>query len=754
MTSVSAERVWNTWDYRFPGSITHLQSGLTLKASSHSTTTRSYEDYDVSGSGGIRHGLHALDGSYTQVELEHGGNRVNFETAKVDRSTIVGNLALLNQVELLFRFHMVLELGFWTPEEGSTRVNWGELEAQVELEGTGDEEFRRPSIVYARYRSFVFCLVVTPSPVNSASYSDHSQLGDSMVERGWRWVQSREDRPRWASMLWLGDPLTPVQFALAQATDRPTARARALEALGKVDETVKRRRAEAERGTEPYKAVRDVMAWNAIWDPMEAMPYTCLDRAWVDPMGGRAVWMSDVLYNAFMSAYVGDWPLARSNVSIVLNALMPQGHIPGLVTGDSEWADRTQLPVASYMAYRVFLITGDLAFLEEIYPALRSQQDWYFACRDGNGNGLLEYGSDPTGSAAQAFTRQGAMNEPGMDNMPIFDEATFVEESHTLDLEEPGHNSLIALDGESLAKIASALGRHEEAAELEARSAALREKISEVLWDESRRVFAPRLWNGTFAKHLSPTSFFPLVAGAATPEQARIVIEEHLLNPEEYWGEFPLPATPFNDPVSRESMYWRGKIWGPLNFWVYEGLRRYGYLEEASELARLSWELFEGPWVENRRAHENFNAFETARHEAHDSETFYSWGALMPLIAAMDAAEVSPWTGLTLGPAGDGRVNYPGMAIESTRDGDTLSVAVGRQPRLSVSPAVRLTDVRFGPGETSVTLPPSDGGYKVVLHGLGADAEVSAGKLTRGSGKATVVLPAGDEPTVLVVRNW
>jgi putative isomerase len=755
VTSVSAQRVWNTWDHRFPGSISHLASGLTLKVSSNSTTTRTYEDYSVNGSAGIRHGLHALDGSYNQVELEHGGNRLNFETAKVDWSTIVGKLGLLNQVELLFRFHMVLEFGFWTPEEGGTRINWRDLEVSVELEDVGDEHYRRPRLVYATYQSFVFCLAVDPWPIDAATYTEHAQIAEARVREGWEWSQTRASDVRWASMLYLGDPLTPVRFAVAQDTDRPAAKARALAALELVDETVDRRRAEAEHGTEPFKAVRDVMAWNTVWDPLDAMPYTALDRAWIDPMGGRGIFMSDLLYNGLMCAYLGDWAQARANVLIVLNSLMPAGHIPGLVTGTTQWADRTQLPVASYVVWRIFLITGDLSFLEEVYPTLKSQQDWYFTHRDGNGNGILEYGSDPTGHAGQAFTRNGAMNEPGMDNLPVFDDAVFVEESHTLDFEEPGHNSLVALDGEFLAKIAEALGRAAEAAALEARSTELRGKISAQLWDESRRTFAGRHWDGRFARHLAPTSFFPLIAGAATDEQARIIITEHLTNPEEYWGEFPLPATPFNDPVSRDNMYWRGKIWAPLNLFVYEGLRRYGYLTEASELARLGWKLFEKPWVDSRRAHENFNAFDADKHEAHDSETFYSWGALLPLLEAMDAAEFSPWSGLTVGSAGGGRVIRPGgVIVETVRDGDALTVSVSGHPTVIVTPAAALSGLVLGAEEVRMVLPPSRAGYEVVLPGVSRDRvpEVDGGRLAKGSGRVVVKVHASDDATQLVVR--
>lgn len=45
-----------------------------------------------------------------------------------------------------------------------------------------------------------------------------------------------------------------------------------------------------------------------------------------------------------------------------------------------------------------------------------------------------------------------------MDNSPMYDSARFVPEAGTLNMEDVALNSLLALEGESLAKLARALG--------------------------------------------------------------------------------------------------------------------------------------------------------------------------------------------------------------------------------------------------------------------------------------------------------
>ena len=51
------------------------------------------------------------------------------------------------------------------------------------------------------------------------------------------------------------------------------------------------------------------------------------------------------------------------------------------------------------------------------------------------------------------------------------------------------------------------------------------------------------------------------------------MMEKHLLNPDEFWGEWVIPAIARDDPAFQDQNYWRGRIWGPMNYLVYLGLR-------------------------------------------------------------------------------------------------------------------------------------------------------------------------------------
>jgi putative isomerase len=84
-------------------------------------------------------------------------------------------------------------------------------------------------------------------------------------------------------------------------------------------------------------------------------------------------------------------------------------------------------------------------------------------------------------------------------------------------------------------------------------------------------------------------------------------------------------------------------VWPPFNYLVFLGLRRYGYADEARMLADRSAAMFDEGW-RDRRSYENFNQRTGEGGDSPDSDPFYTWGALLPLLgrlAEMDADEVT-----------------------------------------------------------------------------------------------------------------
>ena len=130
-----------------------------------------------------------------------------------------------------------------------------------------------------------------------------------------------------------------------------------------------------------------------------------------------------------------------------------------------------------------------------------------------------------------------------------------------------------------------------------------------------------------------------MMAKAATAAQADRMVKEHLLNPDEFGGEFVLPSIARNDAAYKDQDYWRGRVWGPMNYLVYLGLRNYNQPGARQELASKSLNLFLKEWKQNGHVHENYNATLGTGDDVKSSDRFYHWGALLGYIPYMEQAD-------------------------------------------------------------------------------------------------------------------
>ena len=127
------------------------------------------------------------------------------------------------------------------------------------------------------------------------------------------------------------------------------------------------------------------------------------------------------------------------------------------------------------------------------------------------------------------------------------------------------------------------------------------------------------------------------------------MVEDHLLNPDEFWGRWVIPSIARNDPSFEKQRYWKGAIWPPLNFLTYLSLRQGGYHDEATVLAAKSLELLLSEWHRKGYVSENYSSI-TGTGDDHrlSSDRFHSWGALLGIMSFVESGELpAPETPLT-----------------------------------------------------------------------------------------------------------
>ncbi len=394
---------------------------------------------------------------------------------------------------------------------------------------------------------------------------------------------------------------------------------------------------------EVRNAMQTCLAWDTIYDPLHDRVISPVSRIWNCNWGGYVMFCWDSYFAALMASE--DNPaLAYANAIEVTREGIECGFVPNFVTPEGFWSrDRSQPPVGSLTALMLYQRHGEKWFLDEVFESLLTWNRWWPEHR--LVDGLLAWGStsyEPkVGNAGEndgsVHTRFGAALESGLDNAPMYDDVPFEASRNVLLLQDVGLNSLYIRDCEALAEIAAVLGRNVEAAELRQRGMMFRSSMQR-LWDEKTGLFLNRRTDsGAFSHRLSPTHFYPLMAGVATPVQAQRMIDEHFFNPAEFWGDWILPSCARNDPAYPEQEYWRGRIWAPMNFLVYLGLKRYDLSPARQAMVEKSRALLLKEWREHGHVHENYCADTGAGCNSERSDAFYHWGGLLGMIALMDS---------------------------------------------------------------------------------------------------------------------
>jgi putative isomerase len=379
-------------------------------------------------------------------------------------------------------------------------------------------------------------------------------------------------------------------------------------------------------------AIETTLGWDTIYEPSHERVVSPVSRVWSVGWGGYVIFDWDTFFAATMAG-IGDRDLAYANAIETLRGETSAGFVPNYArAGGWKSFDRSEPPVGAITVLGLYRKFHDRWFLQDAFEPLLRWNRWWAAHRDADG--YLAWGSDgenPPGNLEDGSrgTRAGAILESGLDNSPMYDTATYSPAHHTLEYADVGLMSMYIADCDALAQMAEILNKPDLERELKDRAARYRAKL-ETLWDPQAGIFLNRdLRTGQSNTRLSPTNFYPMLARAATTEQARTMIEKHLLNPREFWGQWVIPSIERDDPAFQDQDYWRGRIWGPMNYLVYLGLCNYDDPQVREDFAQKSYALFLKEWTEHRHVHENYSAITGTGDDVTSSDRFYHWGALL-----------------------------------------------------------------------------------------------------------------------------
>ncbi|SEE97467.1 MGH1-like glycoside hydrolase domain-containing protein [Ruania alba] len=198
-------------------------------------------------------------------------------------------------------------------------------------------------------------------------------------------------------------------------------------------------------------------------------------------------------------------------------------------------------------------------------------------------------------------------------------------------------NAQLVLEHAATSWLADRLGDAEMSARHADYARTLAERIEQFLWDETDGCYYSRYVPPARHERSRPircqqyVNLWPLFYGLAAPERARRVIDRYVLAPEHYWGPWgirslsaaedhfnnarrsitqPMNAANLRGPAlgSAISSNWQGPVWSVANYLVAGALARYGYRDEAAQLARTSVRLHAAGVRRDGCFHENYHS--------------------------------------------------------------------------------------------------------------------------------------------------
>jgi hypothetical protein len=245
------------------------------------------------------------------------------------------------------------------------------------------------------------------------------------------------------------------------------------------------------------------------------------------------------------------------------------GLIPGVINfdgqGKASWKSDKGFPPLWPVAVDAYVeASADGDFLKECLDVLGKQIGWFESKRAVSGGGF--YYLDVLGRPWESGMDEGVR----YDQRPPKASASADACSH------------VYLMYDHAARWGRKLGRPH--AVWEEKAKALAQFIQKELWDaESGFFYDSWTVRRPERRPLAFEGMWPVVVGAATLAQAKRVIDEHLLNPKEFFAPHPIATVALSDPKFELRM-WRGPAWNCMTYWAARGCLRYGRPDAARKL--------------------------------------------------------------------------------------------------------------------------------------------------------------------------
>ncbi|HJR78673.1 MAG TPA: trehalase family glycosidase [Anaerolineales bacterium] len=318
----------------------------------------------------------------------------------------------------------------------------------------------------------------------------------------------------------------------------------------------------------------------------------------------------------------------------------------------------TQPPLLTTIVQRLHARQPMPDFLQEVYPALLRWHRWLHTARDADDSGLAciihpwESGTDDSPrwlyilasmkpEALPEFQRGDTRYVPAIERPNPADYERFI---YLIDVfRKRGYspadllahspfvvqdilfNAILFRADADLRTLAMAL--HQPTEEIDGWLDNMRANFNHRFWDDDPGLYYDYdLRSSRPIRVNTASTFMPLFGGLASPEQSRRLVGEHLLNSAEYAPSEEIQhwvtTTAKTESTWEARRYWRGPVWIIMNWFLIEGLDRYGYDDLAETIRQDTLGLIESA---------GFREYYDARDGSGCGSADFSWSAALAL---------------------------------------------------------------------------------------------------------------------------
>ncbi len=329
------------------------------------------------------------------------------------------------------------------------------------------------------------------------------------------------------------------------------------------------------------------------------------------------IWLWDTVWISHFGVYAQRAnPLVTDPMAgydLFYSAQREDGCIPHVwnVSGDHSY--KVHNPIFSLGELNYYLHTGDKSRLAAVLPKL---DRFYFY--------LKQTFAEPDGLYRNFDWHN------GMDNRPMAD----------ISIDSTCEQAMVA---EQLKQIAELVGDDARAAKFDKEYSELKKCINRSMWSKADQFYTDLKTDRTHSNAWSVASYWALISEVADGEQAASM-KAHLFDEANFKTPMMVPSLGRKNPDydSTGGLYWRGAVWVPTNTMVIKGLKKYGYIDEAREIALNGLAGMYQTWLMTGTVWENYDQENPGKPgekagEGKISRTdFVGWSGVQPIATLIE----------------------------------------------------------------------------------------------------------------------